>query len=384
MRNNRKLFSIILAFVLISIPSCGGDADEDPIRLGIILELTGVGAFYGESAQESIELALEQVNYEVAGRTIEVIWEDNASDPATAIEKARKLVEQDNVDLLVGPIFGDAQDALGPYLKEQGIMNAAILGLDWSMREYGNWIGYPGSLTSFGIPLGDFAYEQGYRTMVTVGADYIAGYELVRPPAERFVELGGEWVEEYWVPFGTEDYGPTIAAIEEADVVLIWTILPDTIAFIRQYREFGIETPLLINQFDFLSPEILEDLGESALGIRGMISMYTGQLDFPENETFVADLREKTGREAWMADGAAYSVMQAILAGLEATDGDPSLDKLRPAILELDLRTPSGPLSFTENGFGITNRYVAEVRQVDGRYVLAPFKTYENVIDPRE
>ena len=66
-------------------------AADDQINIGFIMELTGPGSFYGVPSKEAIELRLEQVGYTVAGKKINAIWEDDATKPATAVEKAKKL-----------------------------------------------------------------------------------------------------------------------------------------------------------------------------------------------------------------------------------------------------------------------------------------------------
>ena len=99
-----------LLAVLFAFPGVGKAAD-DTITIGFLLELTGPGSYYGVSSKEAIELRLEEANYSVAGKKIKAIWEDSATNPATAIQKTKKLIELDNVDMLFGTLFSDAQDA---------------------------------------------------------------------------------------------------------------------------------------------------------------------------------------------------------------------------------------------------------------------------------
>jgi len=374
---------LAVAALLMSV-SAPGSAMGKPIKMGVILELTGPGASYGVPAKQSIELRLEEAHYQVAGRPIKVVWEDDKTSPATAIQKAKKLVELDKVDFILGPIFSDAQDSIAPYLARQHIMCMAPIGASMELQKYGNWIVFPGSLYSFGIPLGDYAYGKGYRTMTTLGADYIAGYRMVNGVADRFKARGGAVIQQQWVPYGTSDYAPYLTALKKADTFVVWTIAPDMLTLLRQYHQLGLKMPLLIIEADNLNSKQLAGIGKPLLGTKGMIAAYTQRLDYPSNHKFMAALKARFGRSPDMIDGCAYTCMSIYLAGLKATGGNPRLEVLRPAILRLRLNVPAGPISFSPSGFTLANRYMAEVKLINGKYIWDPFKTYTKVRDPRD
>lgn len=376
---------MLLVVVIALFPACKPAAPaKKPLKMGFILELTGVGAVYGEATKKTIEWVLKKNNYQVAGREIQPIWEDNATDPTKAIEKAKKLIELDKVDLLYGPLFSDAQDVLAPYLADKKIMDYAQFGASWELSKYGNWIVYPGTLYSFDIPGGDYAYEQGWRTMATIGADYVAGYDLVNGAADRFKELGGTVVQQQWAPYGTPDYAPYINAFKKADVWLGMLLFPDVMIFIKQLHQFGIKTPYIMCEVEATPLGALGEIGDAILGQKGIITMYEKSLDNPANKKFVADLKAETGMDAEASQGAAYIGMTIILEGLKATEGDARLEVLRPAIINLKLDTIAGPVAFSKNGFAIGDRYIAEIVKVDGKYAWKPIRTYKAVRDPRD
>jgi branched-chain amino acid transport system substrate-binding protein len=149
------VISCCFLVALLAVPGNWAAAAE-PIKIGFILELTGPGSFYGVAAKKSIELRLEEANYKVAGKSIKAIWEDSATKPATAIQKVKKLIEFDEVDLLFGTLFSDAQDAMAPYLGKKNILNIAAIGGSWELRKYGNWIVFPGTPYVSDSPLGDY------------------------------------------------------------------------------------------------------------------------------------------------------------------------------------------------------------------------------------
>src|ERR1700732_749786 len=79
-------------------------AQAGPIKIGLLAPLTGVVASGGKEMVESVQFFLEQVKNEIAGRKVELVIEDDASNPDTALQKARRLVEQANCHMLIGDL----------------------------------------------------------------------------------------------------------------------------------------------------------------------------------------------------------------------------------------------------------------------------------------
>lgn len=380
-----KMLTGLACFLTALVMSPGvGIAAEDTIKIGFLLELTGPGSYYGVSSKEAIELRLEEANYKVAGKTIKPIWEDSATNPATAIQKTKKLIELDNVDMMFGTLFSDAQDVLAPYLSRHKIINVACAGGDWGLLKYGNWIIFPGTPETSDSPLGDYAYDQGYRTMVTLGNDYSAGYGHVGGVVDRFKARGGKVIQQHWVPYGTADYAPYLTSLKDADVYFTWNVMPDLLLLVKQYFEYDVKIPMLIGEAEGLRSDQLAEIGPQAVGLTGILRGYTRRLDNPVNRKFVPAFKKKYGRYPGLIEAFTYSCMHIYLKGLEATGGDARLDTLRPAILDMEFQTPVGPVSFTRNGYALSNRYLAKVKIVDGEYFWEPFKVFEKVRDPRD
>jgi branched-chain amino acid transport system substrate-binding protein len=379
MKKTLLVLAILSLVVFVARPALAAD----PIKIGIMMELTGPLADYGALAKQAMEMRFEEANYTVAGRPIKVIWEDDASDPVKALEKAKKLVEADKVDFLIGPIASDAHLTIAPYLAQSKILDMAIESTEWDLHEFGNWFAFPGTSRTFATPMGDWLYEKGYRTMATLGADYAFGYTVIGGPADRFKERGGKVIQEQWVPYGTMDYGPFLTNLKKADVFMIWEPGDDMMRLLKQYFQFGLKMPIFIADPASLRSEHMAEIGEPMLGMIGMLD-YTWRIDHPANHKFVKAFEAKFGGKPEMVHSTAYSVVSIYLAGLEATGGDASFEVLREAILGLKTDTPHGPTSFSRSGFAITPRYMVEAKIIEGRYVWEPFKTYPAVRDPRD
>ncbi|MGH7278994.1 MAG: ABC transporter substrate-binding protein, partial [Candidatus Rokuibacteriota bacterium] len=93
----------LVALAAVAVPERAA-AQTAPFKIGALGPLTGGAAVIGIGEVNGIKLRLKQLNYEIAGRTIELIVEDDAGDPTTGLTKAQKLIERDQVDVFLGPL----------------------------------------------------------------------------------------------------------------------------------------------------------------------------------------------------------------------------------------------------------------------------------------
>jgi len=376
---------LLLIGTLISFTGICGASEKGPIKIGAILDFTGVGADLDPNALEGIKLALDEVNYQVAGRKIKLIVEDGSSDPVKSLEKLKKLVERDGVRINLATLMENCMLAMAPYAAENKILMSTYFNGPGELVEYGNWILHP--TTGYGntIPLGWYAYDKlGYKTMITVGSDYSGGYDFVGGAADAFKQRGGKIVQQLWTPIGLADYGPYLSTFKKADCVMHFLCsVMEAARFEKAYIDSGLKMPLLhIAQDGHYSAKSMKEFGDGLLGIVGE-SSYVWTRDDPINKKFVEAYKAKTGELPGADSVNGYSLTKLVLAGLEATGGDDSFDKLLPAIKKIKLKTPQGSLSLTDKGVGIIDVYITKADKRDGQYMLEPLKVYRGITDPR-
>jgi len=325
------------------------------------------------------KLALEEVNYQVAGRPIQLIIEDSATDVTVALEKFKTLVQRDKIQICVGPLMGDAHLAIAPYAAENKVIVTSLFNGMYEVIPYQTYVIYPTTCDAQTYPFGKWVYEElGYKTMITLGANYAGKIAYANGVAKGFADAGGTVVQQLWPPVGCPDYSPYIGAIKKAEVVLYAFEGPGPVSrFVYQYNQAGLKMPMVtITQDGDYTPEALAELGDIALGIPGQ-SSYSAQLDTPENKKFVAGITPKI--QKLFPSGAevkTYTLAKVILAALEANGGDESYAKLWPAILNVKINSADGPVSFSSDGVAITNMYVTTAEKKDGQYWLsAPLYT---------
>jgi len=387
MKKQRYLLLVIALMTFLSlVVTTGTIRAAEPIKIGAILDFTGPVADLGPKFRAGIELALEEVGYKVAGRDIKLIVEDGATDVTASLDKFKKLVEKDRIHICVGPLMGDAHNAIAPVAAESKVLITTLINGQIENVKYKTYIIYPTTVDAQTYPFGQYAYQKlGYKSAITIGANYAGKIGYTNGFAKGFQDAGGTVLQQLWPPVGSPDYSPYISTFKKADVVMYALEGPGPVSrFIYQYRQAGLKMPMVtITQDGDYTPEALKELGDMALGILGE-STYSWQINNPANKKFVKAIKAKTGKLPSSSEQNAYTLTQVILAGLKATKGDDSFDKLWPAVLKVKMETASGPLFFTPEGVAVTDMYVTKAEKKDGEYVLsAPLYTVKEVRDWR-
>ena len=368
-------------FAVSGVASSAGPAEEKPIKLGVLIDFTGPMAFAGPVVVDGVKLRLEQANYRVAGRPVELVVEDSATDASIAVEKAKKMVERDGVCFVIGPMISGMRMAVTPYLSRQKVLTAAIHGDLLEATKFGNDVIYPNTVALSSLPVAQYASKDlGFRTATCIGADYNAGHAYIDTLAAQFESLGGKAVQKQWAPLGTMDWAPYLTNLKKADCVAVWSIDSDIAPFMQQYKAFGLNMPVVMPEANVITSAIVKEKGQTLQGIIGNISYHWG-LEYPANKKFVADFWARYKRRPEHHEEHAYVDTSIFLAALEKTKGDTSFDKLKKAILSLKMDTPQGPLSFDPNLVARSNIFICDIQKVNGEWVWHTVKT---VVQPRD
>ncbi|MEE9419228.1 MAG: ABC transporter substrate-binding protein [Desulfatiglandaceae bacterium] len=384
----KRFIILFLAIGLMVSPILFGGVGtaqaEKPIKIGTILNLTGPIAFIGPLFKNGIVMALEEVNYTVGGRKIELIPEDAAADMNVCLEKARKLVERDQVHIIIGPLMGDAHMAIAPYLANKKVLSASFYCGDIELTKYKNWFIYPTTLVGLTAPVGYYAAELGHKTMITAGTDYAGGHGFIKGIKMAFEEKGGKVVQEVWWPVGNKDFGPYLSSLKKADTIGYFVEGPSAAQlFLSQYHEFGVKTPLLGTTLAADMPQqITSQLGDWVLGLKGQ-ALYMADMDTAINKAWVKKMTKRFGQAPGGLEANSYAITKTILAALKATGGDDSFEKMWPALLKVKIDTPQGPLAVSPEGVALVNNYIVELKKKGKQYYWDPIKTYKAVVDPR-
>lgn len=405
MRKRNAVFAVALLFGVAACGSSGDDgasstgssAVEDTsatsesgttqsgateITVGLLAPQTGFAANYGPEAQQGIDLALAELGADSSVSVKVITADEDVLDATVTLERVKKLVETDGAQVVVGPVFGSTQQAVAPYLAEQGIPWFSFLGAGSALATDGSAFIWPGADELTAAPLGEYAAtDLGYTKIATLAPDYAYGQDVISGAVGAFEAGGGEVVQQQWVPLGTTDmlqYASNMDA--SVDALLMWLVPSDAAAFVREYRNLGIDVPLLMFQGVF--DPTFQEIGSELIGEIGL-NEYNPELDYPANDAFLAAYAAEYEGIPNQTTAFAYTVLQAIIAGADASGGDISLEGLRAALDGLELDTVIGPAEYNADGIASSNRTIVKAAEgADGRYVWEPLKTYEGVGAP--
>ena len=369
----RKMTVIILAALVVIAAGLPASAQKGPIKIGVISPMTGGAAQAGKDMTNGIAMWLDDNNQTIAGRKVELIIEDSQGQPNIALTKLQKLVERDQVQVLVGELFAHIGYAMAPKVDEYRIpmLYPVIAADDLTQRKPAKWVvrtGWTSSQPSH--PFGEYAAKTlGYKKIVTIGIDYAFGWEVIGGFQKTFEENGGQIIQKLWAPLNTTDFAPYLSQIKrDADAVFALMVSGSALRFPKQYQDAGLKAKLpLIGGGTTFDEFVLPSLGDEAIG--GMTPLqYSAALDTPINKRFVAEYRKKYGKVPSYFSETSYTSTRWIAEAAKAVGGDvENREKFLEALRKVEIPdSPRGPVKLDPHGNPIQNIYVRKVEKKDG------------------
>lgn len=374
-RAKTAALAVTIALVSAGVPSPTRSADAGPIKVALLAPTSGSAAAAGHDMVAGWELFWKERGGKVAGRTVETTVYDTASNPAHALDQARHAVEQDGAQMVVGPYLANEGLAVAPYTEQHRIplFLPTVSADDLSQRQASAFVikvaGWSSSLPTH--VAGVWAYEQGYRKVVTLANSYAFGYENAGGFAQTFTLKGGKITDQIWAPLGTADYTPYISRIQAAapDALFVEMVGADAVHFLQQWSSLGLKTkiPLIANEtttdqsnIRSISPEIVE-------GITSFGHFAEGR-DAPATRAFIDKYGKAEGvLPSYMATSF-YTAAQWIAQAIENVHGNTAdVGTLLRAVREIKLAdSPFGPMTLDQYGAPIENVYVRKVTATTG------------------
>jgi len=354
---------------------------QSTIKVGGLATLEGAFTVLGEDSMRGLKLALQEVNYTVAGKKVELITGSSDASPDSAIRAARKLVEQDKVQILIGPLSGDEGVAMKDYAKTQPnttFINGTSAAQDTTLRDPApNFFRFSTDGAQWMAGLGEYVYkEKGYRSVAVLAEDYSFPYTQVQGFMLPFCKLGGKVPAKFWVPIGNKDYSSVIAAIPD-DIDAIYVALggADAVNFLTQYEQAGGSAPLIGGSIT-VDQTVLGSKGKQRNFVIGTPAAgpIADTWDDPKWKKFVGDYKaaftDAFPSPSLFAHGY-YVNTKAMIAALEQVGGDlaDGGKKFRDALSKVAVDTPTGIVKVDKNRNAVADIFLTEVVESGGNLV---------------
>ena len=344
-------------------------AGAEELRIGYLAPLTGGLAQTGIDMRDGFLLYLDQHGNKLGGMDVKLIIEDEQGKGDVAVTKAKKLVLQDKVHMLIGGVLASTGYALAPVSTELKTMYIPSIPAadDLTQRQLKNFpylIRTSWSSSQPNHPLGQWACDQGYKKIVTIAADYAFGYETVGGFQKAFEDCGGKIIQKIWPPLGAKDFGPFIPTIKaDADAVFSLMVGPMPAQFIKQMRGAGFKKPIIGGGTSY-DEFVLPFMGDEAVGDVSALH-YSAALQTPENEAFVKAYRAKFGKVPSYYSENNYTTAMWLDEALKKAGGKwPGAEELIKIMVGIKLdKTPRGPVSFDDMRNPVQNIYIKKVEK---------------------
>ncbi len=338
-------------------------AQNAPVKVGVVQPFSGGLELFGQQAKLGLDLAAAEINAAggIMGSPVELLYEDNKTDPKTSVEKAQKLIQRDEVVAISGPITSAARDAMAPTMSR--LKTPLLYATNYEGGGCDRYLFFfntvPNQDTAPLIPYLNKTVGDSYYMF---GADYVWPQNMFKTAKQIIAEVGGKTLGEEYTPFGVKDFSSTIRKIADSGARILVFALPgaDGITFINQAEDFGLMKKLTVAFLGF---------SETYLGAFGPgrgEGMYAGvpfvaSSDEPGVKDFVGRVRAANGPDTVVSFYVMthYNSLIALKAGLEksgAIDREAAVDGMEGLTFDI----PTGPAQITVDDHHVSmNMYIA-------------------------
>ena len=380
-----KQFLRLTGLAVLLWVATGSAEAQDKIKIGVIVTLSGPAAVLGQQARDGFALAIKDLGGKMAGKDVEVTVVDDELKPDVAVTKVRGLLERDNVDFVVGPIFSNILQAIHkPVVDSSTFLISPNAGpSSYAGKECSRFF-YVTSYQNDQVHevLGKVAQDRGYKRVYVIVPNYQAGKDSV---AGFKLDYKGEIVEETYVPLGTLDFQVELSKIASMKPDAVFTFMPGGmgVSLVKQFKQAG-----LADQIPFLSAFTVDESTlpaqqDAAIGMFGGAD-WAPNLDNPQNKKFVSEYEATYNAVPATYAMQAYDAAMLIDSAVKAVKGDlGNKDAVAAALKKADFTSLRGGFKFNTNGYPIQDFYLTKVaKRADGKFQTEIVqKVFENYGD---
>ncbi len=364
--------------------ACAPALAQDKVKVGVMVTLSGPSAVLGQHARDGFNLFVKQNGGKLGPATAEVSVTDDELKPDVAVTKVKGLVERDQVDFVVGPIFSNVLQAImKPVTDSKAILISPNAG---TSNFAGKQCNPSFFVTSYQNDqnhevLGKHAQDAGYKRVFLMAPNYQAGKDSLAGFKRHFK---GEVVDEVYTQLGQLDFSAELARIASMKPDAIFTFMPGGMGvnLVRQYRQAGLQNIPFLSAFT-VDESTLPAQQDAAIGFFGGAN-WAPNLDNPQNKAFVAAFEKEFGYVPGSYAFQAYDAAQLIDSAMKATGGKTS-DKaaVQAALKKADFKSLRGSFKFANNNYPIQDFYLVKVaKRPDGKFQTEiEKKIFENYTD---
>jgi len=364
-------------------------AAADPVKVGLILPMSGPFASTGKQIEAAVKLYIAQNGASVAGRPVEILLKDDGGvSPDVTKRLAQELVAREKVQVLAGFGLTPLAFAAAPVATQAKVPMIVMAAATSVIPQRSPYIVRTGfTLAQVTAPMAQWATRNKIRTVVTLVSDYGPGLDAEKVFVKGFTEGGGKVVETVRAPLRNPDYAPFLAKVRDLKPDALFVFVPsgEGAAVLKQFTERGLAAAgvRLICTGDVLDDDLMASIGPAAAGVVSS-HHYSAAHPSAENKAYVnAFQKANKGLRPNFHSVGAYDGMHLLYQALKKTGGDSNGDKLLAAMKGMAWTSVRGPVSIDAGTRDIVqNVYIRKAESVGGGYYNVEFDKVDNVRDP--
>jgi urea transport system substrate-binding protein len=363
---------------LVSLVCCAWTANPpsataaEPIKVGAVLPFSGGVELYGRQAKLGLDLAAKEINAAggILGRPVELIYEDDKTNPDVAVEATRKLIERDGVLAVVGPITSRNLDAMAPVVASA--KTPLLYATNYEGGQCGRYI------FSFStVPNQELAQLLPYmnrtfgNTYFLLGADRAWPHKMFAAAEPIIAKLGGRVVGKEFTTGTETDFAPLIARIAASKAkVLLFALKGDGLNFIPQADDRGLLKSTTI-AFLGLSETDLAIFGGKGQNMFVVVPFVATSAMAPV-QAFVAKVKAEASADVTVSNYVMthYNTLIAVKAAIEKA-GRVDKEAMIDALEGLTIKSPTGPVTIGKHHHAAMDLVLAKTKGRDLVTVLA-------------
>ena len=368
----RELRTYIYLFWLWLLICCAAQTKSsaalaaDPIKIGAVLPFSGGVELYGKQAKFGLELARKEINAGggILGRPLEIVYEDDQTDPLLAVRATRKLIEQDGVLAVVGPITSRNLDAIIPTIEHS--RTPLLYATNYEGGACSRYIFAFSSVPNQELgQLLPYMNQNFGNTYYILGADHAWPHKMFEQAEPIIAGLGGHVVGKEFTTGKEKDFAPMIARIAGTKAkVLLFALKGDGLNFIPQAHDLGLMNNTTI-AFLGLSEADLPAFGGKGQNMYVVVP-FVASSDLPSIKAFVAKVKADAGADATVSNYVMthYNALIAMKMALEKA-GKVDKEAMIDALEGLSFQSPSGAVTIGRDHHVTMNMFLAKTQGPD-------------------
>jgi branched-chain amino acid transport system substrate-binding protein len=367
-----------IAVTALAVLAASAANAQIPLKIGFLATLSGPLGALGQDQYDGFMVAVERRGGTLGGVPVQVLKEDDQFKPEIGLQLSQKLIERDNVPIIVGMTASNVMMAVAKPITDKKVFllstnggPSALAGAGCSPYQY--VVSFQVDTLTEGV--GKYASDKGYKKVTLLTPNYVAGKDMLAG-FKRYYR--GIVLDEIYTPLTQLDFSSEITQIaaNKPDAVFVFYAGSLGVNFVRQYQQAGLLKTLPLLSTGTIDGTSLPALKESALGaFTG--HMWAPDIDNPENNEFVEAFEKKYNRipsnlAAMSYDGAL--LLDSAIAKVKGNMTDKAA--FAAAMKAADFKSVRGSFRFGNNNFPIQDLRMFEVaRDAKGRVNLRTLAT---------